>query len=361
MKQKRIFYTIIFLLFCSVCSIAQTKIIRLKNEKLKVLSNEFYFAEVKLERSSQNTIGRMYDGSQAMSVALEGGVAKAFENFLNRNFNASNIDTLTSIYLVINELKIEEKFINQYKVRGDISLKLSFEMYRDGQMINLTSGSATGNYTRSPQNDEIVEPLLRNMIKNQLIGFKKWFDDSKKSDKLAKSVRVILDEESPIQNYSDTVYYDKNRPLVWTDFKGAGRFGSRWAAQVFTSFGMEVNATVSNRVVNLHIKIQVWLDKTISWVRPDAKNDYTLAHEQLHFDITKLVAERFKKKVSNMLFTVEDFSSEIQYQYLEYYRQMSQTQQDYDGDTNHGIDKAEQQRWIEKVKKELNELETKNK
>ena len=355
--QKISFFGGLLLLFCNVLCVAQTKTIRLKNEKFKVSSREFYIAEVKLAQRSQNNIGRMYEGLKPVPVTLEGGVTKAIEYFLTRNFNVSNIDTLTSIYLVVNELNINEKLISQHKIGGDISLKLSFETYRDGRMISLTDGNGTSNYTRSPKNDELVESLLRSMIENQLIGFKKWFNDSKKSEKLARSVRVIFDENIPVQNQLDTLYYDKRRPLIWSDFRGAGRFGSRWAAQVFTSFGMEVKATVSNRVLNLHVKMKVWLDKTISWVRPEAKDDYTLAHEQLHFDITELVAKQFEKKVSNLLFTVEDYNSEIQYQYLEYYRQLSRIQQDYDGDTNHGINVSEQQRWIEKVKKELRELE----
>lgn len=342
-----------FCLFLSFNTHSQSKLLTLKNERLGIKSTEFYIIEVQVKQSPSNIIGRIYEGTKLVSVGLEGGVGRAIERFLSRNFNASNTDSLMSIYCKIDELRIEEKSKGNNKVGGDIVLKMSFDAFRDGQMINLTTGNATSSYTRSPDNDAILESMIRKMIENQLKGFNKWFSESKKSDRLAQRVRVIFKEDSVFNDKSDTLYYRTNRPLIWADFKGPGRFGSRWAAQVFTSFGFELKSSVNNRVVDIHINIQVWLDKTISWVRPDAKNDYTLAHEQLHFDITKLIAQRFKKKVAGMLFTVEDFSSEIQYQYLEYFRQLSQTQEQYDGETNHGLNTSEQQRWIEKVKAEL--------
>jgi hypothetical protein len=264
------------------------------------------------------------------------------------------------IYLVIKELKINERRDGMYGVAGEITMNLAFETYRDGQRLFLTTGTATSTYTRATDNLGLIEELTRTALENQLKGFIKWFKNSTKSDKLAKRVQVIFDEDTLKTELGDTVYYNKKRKLNWKDFKGGAQFGSRWAAQVFTSFGFEYRAKVNNRVVELRIRTAVWLDKTMSWVRPDAKTDYTLAHEQLHFDITKLIAERFKRKVANMTFTVEDFKSEIQHQYLEFYRQLNEVQTQYDGETNHGLDTDNQARWIEKVRKDLQSFKEQN-
>ena len=65
----------------------------------------------------------------------------------------------------------------------------------------------------------------------------------------------------------------------------------------------------------------------MSWVIPPAQDAYGLSHEQLHFDITKLVVERFKKKIAAMKADlVIDLNSMIQYEYLESYREMNQLQ-----------------------------------
>ncbi len=354
-RNRPLFARILFLglsLFTHF-SIAQTKTITLKSERLKVSSAAFFIAEVQLKNVNQSNIGKIYDGIQFVSVGLEGGTATAVGKFLSRNFNAINTDTLTPIYLIINELSVEEKVESSRRINGKVTLKLSFDTYRNAQPITLTSGNATSGYVRSSNKEPELETIIRKMIEAQLMGFKKWFVGSKNSVLLAKHVQLTMLADSTTKDDSDTLYYSKKRPLVWKDFRGAGRFGSRWAAQVYTSFGFGMKASTSNRVVQLHISIGVWLDKTSSWVRPDAKNDYTLAHEQLHFDITKLVAEKFRKKIVETTFSVDDFSSEIQYQYLEYYRLLTQTQAQYDDETRHGLDSTAQQRWILKIKDEL--------
>jgi hypothetical protein len=336
-----------------ILSFGQIKILTLKPQRLAVFSHEFYIVSVEDARKTTTNIGRVYDGKQMANLVLDGGTTEAIQRFLSKNFNDKNTDTLTPIYLIIKELKVSERLSGVYGVAGEISMNLTFETYRDGQRITLTSGNATSTYTRSIADFALIDQLFRMALENQLKGFVKWFKESAKSDKLAKRVQVIFDEDTLKVEAGDTVYYNRKRKLNWKDFKGGVQFGSRWAAQVFTSFGFESRAKVNNRVVELRVRTFVWLDKTMSWVRPDAKNDYTLAHEQLHFDITKLVAERFKRKVANMIFTVEDFSSEIQYQYLESYRELSQAQSEYDGETNHGLNTTDQARWIEKIKKEL--------
>ena len=88
-------------------------------------------------------------------------------------------------------------------------------------------------------------------------------------------------------------------------------------------------------------------------VRPGSKNDYVLDHEQLHFDITRLAAERFKRYLQKMTFSVEDFSSELQYQYIDFYRVHSQLQIQYDNETGHGTNQAAQAAWVKKVRDEL--------
>jgi hypothetical protein len=331
---------------------SQSKTLFLKPEKLGVSSRNFYIVEVEDARKTTSNIGRIWDGKQQVNLLLDGGTANGIQRFLEKNFNHYKTDTLTAIYLIIKDLKIIEKPNGSY-IQGELMMDLAFETYRDGQRIFLTSGKATSSYTRSVSNYAVLDPMFRSAIENQLKGFVKWFKDSSSSDKLAKKVQLVFVEDTAKMEAGDTVFYNKKRPLAWKDFKGGTKFGSRWAAQVFTSFGFEMRSSVQNRIVRVKLRTYVWLDKTISWVRPDAKNDYTLAHEQLHFDITKLVAERFKRKIAALTFTVEDFNSEIQYQYLEFYRVLSLMQEKYDGETNHGLNTADQARWIKKVNEEL--------
>ena len=334
--------------------LAQVQTIVLKPERLSVRPNGYYIAEGVDERAVTANVGKIWSRPQPITAVLQGGTAKALEVFLNRAFNPTKTDTLVPIIVVIKELRISETLTPANRVNGEIKLGLNFETYREGKRTALTGANAVSTYTRSGVTPEdVIESMLRKLIENQLKGFNSWFSKGiKTSDVFVREVKLIFEDDLPISD-GDTLYYHSERPLVWKDFLGAPSVLSRWAAQIFTSFGFEARSSVSNRVLELRVKTKVWMDKTISWVRQDSKNDYVLDHEQLHFDITRLVSERFRRHLKTMAISSEDFSSEIQYQYIEYYRKHTELQQRYDEETAHGINKPQQAEWAKKVRDEL--------
>ncbi|HAO50937.1 MAG TPA: hypothetical protein DCR35_17490 [Runella sp.] len=66
-----------------------------------------------------------------------------------------------------------------------------------------------------------------------------------------------------------------------------------------------------------------------------------------------MISERFRRHLKTMAISPEDFSSEIQYQYIEFYRKHTELQQQYDEETAHGINKPQQAEWVKKVRDEL--------
>lgn len=334
---------------------AQNQTIALKPERLKVQPKGFFIAEVIDSRAVTANIGKIWSRPQPLTVGLQGGTAKGIESFLNRNFNPAKIDTLTPIILTIRELHIAESLTPTNRVNGEIRMDLGFETYREGKRVYLTGGKAATTYTRAGiVPEEVIEPLIRKLLENELKEFNNWFAKGvKTSDLLVKEVKLIFEEDATHIAEGDTVYYHPQRLLTWKDFLAAPSILSRYAAQVFTSFGFEARSSVANRVLELRIKTKVWVDKSSSWVRTTAKNDYVLDHEQLHFDITRLAAERFKRHLQTMRFSIEDYSSELQYEYIEYYKLHGQIQQQYDDETNHGINTTTQAQWVKKVRDEL--------
>ncbi len=337
-----------------VCQLNAQVQINLKPQRPNVRPSGYFIIEVADNRPTTANIGKIWARPEPLTATMPGGAARAFENFLGRYFNPAQTDTLTPVILVIRELKVTESLTPANRVNGEIKMSLGFETYRDGKRVLLTSANAASTYTRAGVPPEtLVENMLYKLLENQLKGFNDWFQKSaKNTDVLAKRVQLILEQDS-ISNAVDTLFYDSKRPLNWKDFLGAPSVLSRWAAQIFTSFGFEARSITRNRVVELHVRTKTWMDRTISWVRAESKNDYVLDHEQLHFDITRLAVERFRRHLRTMTFSVEDFSSEIQYQYLEYYRLQTQLQQQYDEETSHGLNRPKQAEWVKKVRDEL--------
>jgi hypothetical protein len=348
--MKALFFSLILIIIGITNTTAQTKTYTLKNERMGFSSKEFYIASVVYEGKNIN-FGRVYNTSQALTASFEGGSAQAVEGYIKRNFNQTRTDTLTPITLIIRELSVKERLTTPYRVVGDIVVDMIFVIVKNGQRVNLTGGKGSMSYERTTNDDEMIEKMVRNSITSQLKTFVKWFGQHGKTyGQLAKRYELIFVPETQLDSPdNDTVYYSYKRKLNWGDFRGPAKFGSRWAAQVFTSFGMELHTKTQNRTLKIYMKVRTFTDKTISWVHPANKNDYVLAHEQLHFDIAKLIAEQFKSYLKNMSLSVEDYSSEIQYQYIEFYKKLSKMQEEYDGETEHGLKKDEQKRWSDKV------------
>jgi hypothetical protein len=148
---------------------------------------------------------------------------------------------------------------------------------------------------------------------------------------------------------SDTVFYTPGRKLSWDDFRARPSPSGPSAAVTYTSFAYDGNSHLVNDTLRITLRLQVFFIKSASWVRPEARNSYALAHEQLHFDITRLVVERFKQKLRQTALNRDDYDSIIQYQYLQSFREMNRLQYRFDEETNHGLNAAAQLRWRDKI------------
>jgi hypothetical protein len=151
---------------------------------------------------------------------------------------------------------------------------------------------------------------------------------------------------------SDTIFYPA-RKLRWTDFRGTPSMRGPSAAVAFTSFAYEGSSLLRKDTLQITLSLQVFFIRSASWVRSGNMDSYSLAHEQLHFDITYLVARRFMQKVRQLPLTRDDYDSMVQYEYLESFREMNRLQEEFDGETRHGTIVSAQQEWIAKVGREL--------
>ncbi|SKA16345.1 hypothetical protein SAMN04488128_1021241 [Chitinophaga eiseniae] len=157
------------------------------------------------------------------------------------------------------------------------------------------------------------------------------------------------DRENEDDPDSDTLFYSNTRRLRWDDFKGVPSPAGPSAAVSYTSFSYEGASTLSHDTLKIKLIMQVFFIKSASWVRNDARDNYALMHEQLHFDITRLVVERFKQKLRQTALNRDDYDSVIQYQYLQSFQEMNRMQYAFDRDTHHGNNMAAQVRWRDKV------------
>ncbi|QCR22731.1 hypothetical protein [Pontibacter sp. SGAir0037] len=340
----------------------QLEPIALVAEPMPFTPKEFYIADVVDERKDRKAVAYLFPETvgtdkpgATQAIDLKGGTIAGLKQYLNKSLPQNT--KLRPVIIRLKELKVTESAGATGTVEGKVSVVMEFDLKRDGETVQLLQYKGGAKYGRSPRKQTAVEPALRQSLVNALKYLNTWMDkEADVNEKLAREVRVFISDH--VAQNADTVFYNASRPLTWNDFRGSPSKPSSFAASVFPSFGYESRFEVEKGIINIYLTMRVFMVKDYSWVRA-GKDPYGLNHEQRHFDIVKLVSERYKQKVQPENLTVADYNSIMQYQYIESFREMNRMQEQYDMETRHGLDRLAQERWNQKIDEELRAFDKK--
>lgn len=331
--------------------------ITLKDTRIEIKPVGYHIAGVKDGRLQQSGLGTIITSvNDKDPITIAGGIQNGIQHFIARNL-AKDVSTVPILYH-IKTLKVSESR-GETGVNGKMSLTVSFERIGRNDTVSLATSDVYMNYKRSVSaspNMGNYESVLRPLIIQTLEYFADWMElNNDKHEALNKGLEIIILPDYAT-NDNDTIYYE-TRKVNWGDFRGRPSASSRYGAAIFSNFGYHSSFKVSKGIIQALIETRTYMVRGMSWANESARTEYSLAHEQLHFDITKLVVERFKKKVRAMRAeSIEDLNSMIQYEYLESYKEMNRLQKDYDNETRHSLDTFQQAEWAQKIKTWLAEL-----
>ena len=173
------------------------------------------------------------------------------------------------------------------------------------------------------------------------------------SQKVVVDVRMDNKVASP---KSDTIYYDVNRKLTWNDFKGAPDMNHHGAAVTASGFAYSWNGDNDGETLTLNISVYTFFTKSASWKKSMVNNDYHLRHEQHHFDITRLGAEKLIHELNKASFNINNYKSLINSIFNKVYDENIALQNEYDKQTKHSLDKEKQAEWNERILGEVMKL-----
>jgi hypothetical protein len=332
-------------------------VIVLQNEQLPITPKEFYIAAVNDDRKDNTTIGSLQPFvtakgklSEAYNVDFKGGMA-AIKNFIGYSLPVNK--ALRPIIIKIKAFNVIETPVSGGYVKGDVRLILSFNLQRGEDQVHLVDYKGSANYQRKPGPPQQIEPILRSAIKNSLIYLNNWMDvQADNNIKLARGVKVTFADYSEAVE-GDTIYYRANRPLKWDDFKARPPITNRHDAEVFTSIGYNETVKLEKGIINIKLDIKVYAPKSACWVNSGGANAYSLNHEQRHYDITRLVAEHFKQNIKAEKLSTDNYDGPINVVYFDALREQDKLQKQYDSETSHSVNSYQQQKWNERIDKEL--------
>ena len=156
----------------------------------------------------------------------------------------------------------------------------------------------------------------------------------------------------------DTIYYDRERKLDWTDFKGRPVAASPAAAITESGFGYKMSVQSRNKRTNVVITVFCYFNKQHSWVKEDMDNYYALLHEQHHYDITYINACLFVQKLKEARFNSGNYNYLVQKIHDESFNALDKMQGEYDGETSNGRINRKQKAWNKKIDRQLEALVT---
>ncbi|RYE31457.1 MAG: hypothetical protein EOP42_10565 [Sphingobacteriaceae bacterium] len=341
----------------------EAKPIVLGVQKLNVIPKEFYIARITDERIEKNAVAWVFplpilkQKPVLQEADLQGGGLNAIQNFIWQSFPQDKKSR--PIVIRLKECKVTESLAAPGRVEGKLALSLAFDLAADPENIHLTDYRIDTKYNRPDNQLNLVEPALRESLISALKYFNNWMNSQANSNpKLATNVKVIF-KDFKEKAEGDTIYYAVNRPLTWNDFQEKPRSG-KFAAVVFPSLAFEEKHEIINGEIRLHIDMKVYVPKSACWVKDGAQNDYTLNHEQRHFDIAAIVGKRFERKINAAKLPVSNFNGIINVEYYESFREMNHLQDQYDNETQHGLNTTQQEQWNKRIDRDLNTLGVKN-
>ena len=349
-------FSIVSILLCGASGIKQkiADTIILRDEKIKFTPKEFYISGVDDERKNQGPVAALIylnpDKSLVTKPAdLQGGAGVSVRDFVLRNLDRNT--ERRAIILGIKELKLTEEKSPSGTINGRLTVVFSFSLKSKYDKIHLVDFTGGARYNRTANQPVDAEAILRMGMEGVLSDFNDWMNNNAGTNPLlARAVKLRFTDytENP---EGDTIYYSAKRPLTWDDFKDRPR-DNRFEAEVIPLMGYAQQNRVVNGIIYVDMAIKVSVAKSDCWVKGE-KDDYILNHEQRHFDIEKIISERYKKKLLAMKLPTDNFYGPINVEYLEALREANLMQKQYDAETRHGQDHIAQAQWNEQIDKEL--------
>jgi hypothetical protein len=146
------------------------------------------------------------------------------------------------------------------------------------------------------------------------------------------------------------IQWSAARPLKWDDFLARYTSGFEAHADAQIKYHYQKQPVARDYLVNFTVQ-NVFIPYQ-SWVKLGSETDTLLKHEQLHFDICELYARKLYIALTKYTYT-PNYRNEIRTIATNIFKELKQTQTNYDAETQHFFNKDAQAAWEVLVRRQL--------
>ncbi|MCB0373357.1 MAG: DUF922 domain-containing protein [Muricauda sp.] len=156
------------------------------------------------------------------------------------------------------------------------------------------------------------------------------------------------------QEIEEGILWDKNKRLTWANFRGKVPPAAVPAATTASGISYTYTANLLHHEVKLDFEVNAYFYPNESWYNPTVCTENTLAHEQLHFDISELFARKMRNRLRRTSFS-DNVKAEVREIYQDILKELADYQDQYDWETNFSRNFEKQGEWNQKIAKALEE------
>lgn len=160
--------------------------------------------------------------------------------------------------------------------------------------------------------------------------------------------------------FAMTAYGQPYKRLTAADFRGVPQTNSIQVAYTHCSITYTYDARPAHGYYMLRFHVKLLMDRDLSWMdrkrisSPEMMAEI-LKHEQGHYNIAYLEQQELLRTVSHTVFHA-DYQREAQYIFDRISSKYKQLNAEYDDDTQHSANRAEQRKWDARLAKALGHM-----
>ena len=169
---------------------------------------------------------------------------------------------------------------------------------------------------------------------------------------LIVALLLILSVQLSAQEKNEKIKWDEKRPLNWADFKAEPDTTNDYSANTNSGMSYSWNYSTASGKPVLEHEVFSNFYPNLSWVKDIENEEYLLAHEQLHFDISELHARKLRRAIEEYEIA-RNIRQDLKRIYSKIEADRVAMQNQFDRETSHSENRKAEMKWRKFVASEL--------
>jgi len=158
------------------------------------------------------------------------------------------------------------------------------------------------------------------------------------------------------QEKQEKIRWQQDRPLTWKDFKALPDDSNSYSANTNSGISYTWSYSTSSGTPILEHEVFSNFYPQLSWVKEIENEQYLLAHEQLHFDISELHARKLRKALEQYEIG-RNIRQDLKRIYQKIEAERTAMQNKFDKETSHSEFREAEMKWRKFIQQELKKLQ----